>query len=360
MASHAPFGNDPSKIERYRAFWNRDEMKRPLVGFSFKTWLPMDEYAASAAWQSAQYLTPEMVQPEAFLDDQERILREGEIIDDDVFRGACAAQAVPWMQGMLGQALRILPSSILGVDRALSWDELEDIHLDRENRWFAKYIEFTETLVRRSDGRFPVSHGMLHGPSDMAAGLRGHNQCILDLVDEPEKASRFLWRCNGIFREITEEVWRHIPLFHGGYYDAQYQLWAPGSIIRMQEDATALYSPALYRKFIQPLDREIASHFSSSFIHLHSTSMFILDAFLEVEGIRCFEINNDVSGPPIEEMVPYFQMVQRAKRPLLIRGSFTPDEARLLMNSLEPRGLYLYVMASSMEEIDRLRPLLGM
>jgi len=360
MTQQAPFGNDPSKLRRYRAFWNRDSVERPLVGFSFKTWLPMLEYAASAAWQSADYLTPDMVEPEAFMDDQERLLREGETIDDDIFRGASPSQAVPWLQGMLDFRLRILPGSILGEDRRLSWGEVEHIRLDHETPWFKKYIEFAQALVRRSDGRFPVSHGTLHGPSDLAAALRGHDRCILDLMDEPEKSSRLLWRCSDIFREITEEVWKHIPLFHGGYYDAQYQLWAPGPIARLQEDATGLYSPKLYREFLQPIDRELAGHFPCSFMHLHSTSMFLLDAFLEIEEIRCFEINYDVSGPPLEEMIPYYQMVQRAERPLLIRGSFTPDEARLLMDALEPRGLYLYVMVASPAEIEALRPVFGM
>jgi hypothetical protein len=45
---------------------------------------------------------------------------------------------------------------------------------------------------------------------------------------------------------------------------------------------------------------------------------------------------------------------------LLIRGSFTPDELRLLMDSLSPRGLYLYIMVESMEEIEQLRPIVGM
>ena len=301
-----------------------------------------------------------MVEPEAFMDDQERLLQEGEIIEDDIFRGASPSQAVPWLQGIFGFRLKILPASILGSDRDIPWDELENIHLDHENAWFKKYVEFVDTLVRRSGGRFPVSHGTLHGPSDLAAGLRGHDRCILDLIDEPAKSSQFLWRCADVFREITEEVWKRIPLFYGGYYDAQYQLWSPGPIIRMQEDATALYSPGLYREFLQPIDRELASQFACSFMHLHSTSMFILDAFLEIAEIRCFQVNNDVSGPPLEEMIPYFRMIQGAERPLLIRGSFTPDEARLLMDALEPRGLYMYVMVDNMEEIEALRPVLGM
>ena len=63
----APFGNDLVKIERYRAFWERAPVSRPLVGFSFKSWFPLQEYAASAAWQDLDYLTPDMVEPEVVL-----------------------------------------------------------------------------------------------------------------------------------------------------------------------------------------------------------------------------------------------------------------------------------------------------
>jgi hypothetical protein len=33
-----------------------------------------------------------------------------------------------------------------------------------------------------------------------------------------------------------------------------------------------------------------------------------------------FQINNDAIGPPVADMVPYFQKVQKAGRSLLIRG----------------------------------------
>jgi len=360
MTIRVAFGNDPTKVARYQAFWKRAETDRPLVGFSFKSWFPLDEYAASAAWQSVDYLTPEMVEPRAFMDDQERLLREGEVLDDDILRGASPSQAVPWLDGMLGSRLRILPGSILGEDLHLGWDALGDVRLNRANPWFRKYIEFIDVLVQRSDGRFPVSHGTLIGPSDMAALLRGHGQAVMDLIDEPKKATALLWRMAEIFYEVTQAAWERIPRFYGGYYDAQYQLWSPGPTVRMQEDVTALYSPALYCEFVQPLDRWVARQFACNFIHLHSTSMFILDAFLEVEEIRCYEVNHDVSGPPLATMVPHFRAIQEADRPLLIRGSFTPDEARLLMDSLDARGLYLYIMVTDMAEVNSLRPVLGL
>jgi hypothetical protein len=43
-----------------------------------------------------------------------------------------------------------------------------------------------------------------------------------------------------------------------------------------------------------------------------------------------------------------------------IRGSLAPDDARLLMDSLDPRGLFLLVVVKDRREADRLRPLLGL
>ncbi len=362
MSATFPFGNDPAKIEGYRRFWQRAPVARPLVGFSVKSWFPLQEFAASAAWQTADELTPDMVDPEAFLDDQERLLREGETMSDDILRGASPSQAVPWLMGMVGARLRILPGSILGESRRLPRAAVEQVTLERDNPWFRKYMAFIDALVRRAEGRFPVSHGTLVGPSDLFAGLRGASQSILDLVEEPERTARALHRMADIFREITVAAWERIPLYHGGYYDAQYQLWAPGPIARLQEDASGLYSPSLYRRFLQPVDRALAAHFPCAFIHLHSTSMFLLDAFLEIEEIRCFQVNYEVrsGGPPVAGMIPYWCKIQAADRPLLLRGSFTPDEMRLLVDALDPRGLYLYVMVEDMAEVEALRPLVGM
>lgn len=361
MSIH-PFGNNPAKVERYKGFWNRDIGTRPLVGFSIKSWFPLEEFAASRAWKSQTVLTPEMVDPEAFMEDQERLLQEGEAMDDDMIRGASPSQAVPWLDGMLGSMLRILPGNVMSAEQTLSWEELARLRLDPENPWYKKYMEFGETLVRRSQGRFPVSHGTLIGPTDLLGSFRGHTRSLTDLMDEPEKSREALWRFAFIFQEITEEFWKRVPLFYDGHFDAQYQLWTQGPIIRMQEDAIAVYSPRLYRSLVQPIDRYLAQKFSGSFMHLHATSLFLLDLILEIEELRCLQVNYEVNsgGPNIHGMLPYFQRIQAANRALIIRGSFTPEELSVLVDQLDPRGLFLYLMVADMHEVEMLRPLVGM
>jgi hypothetical protein len=355
------FGNDSSKIERYLTFWDRSETTRPLVGFTRVGWFPLQEFRASQAWVHYRYLEPHMIDIQAVLDDHVEMVREGETIDDDLIRGASPMQvAVPFLPGILGSRLRILPENVMGEERHLTWDAALQINLDEENPWFQKYLELADALARWSGGRFPVSHSAEIGPSDMHALLRGHTQSILDLIDEPEKSAQLLWKLGEVLRSLTEKLWSRLPLFQGGYFDAQYSLWAPGPIIRMQEDATAVYSPVLYRALVQPIDRMLARNFECNFLHLHSTSIFLLDAFLEVKDITCFQVNNDALGPPVSKMVPHFKMIQDAGRSLLIRGSFSAAELGMLLGELDPRGLMLLIMVESEEQIGLARHIIGM
>lgn len=362
MASEYPFGNDPAKIERYKAFWNRDQVDRPLVGFSFVGWYPLQYFSACKSWKVNDHITPEMLNPGEWLDDYEALLAEGLEAPDDMIRGACPIQvAFPcFIPAILGCPIRVLPDNVMGEEQRLSWEEALQKRLDIQNPWFVKYREFAAALVERSAGRYPVSHGAELGPTDLHPLLRGHTESILDLMDDPRESAQLLMNLGHVMVEFFQESWKALPLYEGGYFDAQYQLWAPGPIIRMQEDATAVFSPDLYRRLVQPVDRMIAKQFACNFIHLHSTSMFMLDAFLEVEELRCFEINIESFNIPVSGMIQYYKMVQDADRPLLIRGSLTADEARLVMDSLDPRGLYLHLMPKDKEEIDVLRPILGM
>ncbi len=356
-----PFGNDPAKVEGYKAFWNRDSVKRPLVVFSMVGWFPLDEFAACRAWAGSDLIEPDMIDPDDFLADHERICREGDVVEDDGFRGAYPGQvAIPWLPPVLDCPLRLLPSNVMGDERNLTWEEALAVKFDPEHPWYRKYLDFSAALVRLADGRFPVGHGAEIGPTDLHAVLRGHTQSLMDLMVDPDKSGELLWLLGEIFRDFAQDYWSRTPLFLGGYFDAQYQIWSPGSIVRMQEDATAVYSPDLYRKLVQPVDRMIARSFDNAFIHLHPTSLFILDLFLEIEELRCFEINREDIGPPLAEMMDSLKKVQQADRSLLVRGKFTPDDLNLIADELSPDGLYLQILVDDLKTADELRPLVGM
>ena len=354
------FGNDPAKIERYRKFWNREPVERPMVGFSSLGWFPLDEFKASAAWPKDAELTPDMIEPEAFLDDWEAKVREGEIMDDDMIRGVYPSQAVFWCCGTLGCRMRVLPGNVVAEDQSLSWDEALAKKIDPENPWYRKYMDFVDVLVERAAGRYPVSHGALCGPLDFAVALRGHEQTVIDMLEEPEHSSLLLKNMGDVFVQFTRDAWDRIPRFHGGCFDGQYRLWAPGTTARMQEDAIAVMSPNLYGEFVEPVDRFVGASFDYPFMHLHATSMIVRDQLIALDEVKAFEVNHDVGGPPIEELIPHLRAMQAGNKPILVRGEFTEDELRKLVDGLDPAGLFVSVIVKDRRDSDRYRPIIGM
>lgn len=351
----AYFGNDPAKRDSYLRFWRREPAARPLIGFSLKTWFPLDEFSASAAWPENMLLSPADVDPAAFLDDQDAQVAAEADFDDDVFRGGAPARSIFWCCGGLDCGMRVLPGNIVAVPQALPWEESLGRRVNPEHPWTAKYLAYVDALVERSAGRYPVGIGSLAGPLDYAVAIRGHEQTVVDMLEEPEIAARFLGEMAEYFLDLAKAAEARIPCFHGGTFDAQYQLWAPGSIVRMQEDAIAVLSPDLYREFVMPIDRRIASAYDYPFMHLHSSSMMVLDHLLELAEIKCFQATYDVGGPSLEEMLPHYRRIQRAGFPLLVCGALTVAESVELAERLDPAGLYLNIMLEDAGRIGEYR-----
>jgi hypothetical protein len=88
--------------------------------------------------------------------------------------------------------------------------------------------------------------------------------------------------------------------------------------------------------------------------------MHLLEAFLEVEEIACFQINLEPFNVPVLEMIPFFRRVQSAGRPLLVRGTLSAQELRRYLDALNPSGLYLHLMVESEAEVEGLMRAAGM
>lgn len=91
-------------------------------------------------WKGYEYLEPDVIIPEDFMDDEEKLLSEGEIIEDDIIRGSSPSQAIDWLCAMLGNRIKVLPGSTLGEEQTKSWQELKGIKIDKDNLWYKKYL----------------------------------------------------------------------------------------------------------------------------------------------------------------------------------------------------------------------------
>jgi hypothetical protein len=218
--------------------------------------------------------------------------------------------------------------------------ELDRIDFSDENPWRRKYLEFVRTLKAHLGDRMPVGQPILRGPSDMIAAMRGSSEMVFDLYDRPDEFRRLAERCTEFAIRLVSAQHAVSGPFAGGYLIEQLGLWAPDRLVRLQEDSSALFSPDLYATLLQPWDRRMAEAFPYAAIHLHSSSLFLLDRILDVKALGCIQINKDVGNTAVAEMLPFLQMVQARNRSLLLRGRLDLDDLALLRGSLSRTVLF--------------------
>jgi hypothetical protein len=344
-----------AKIKKYLAFWNNDPVERPMVGFSLGGWFSFQSYSSIQRYRGAERLTPDMLSPERHFDGYDRIVAPFAEIEDDVIHSVAPIPAFPWLEAMLGIPAQVGNESIWVKEGGFDYRDTGKLNLSKDNPWRKKYLEFVSALQDRYGDRYPVGQPILRGTSDMVAALRGSQQMIFDLYDHPQEFLRLARAGTDFFIDLVKDQLAVTKPFYGGYEVEQFTLWAPQGIVRMQEDASALFSPDLYVKYLQEEDRRIASAFPYDVIHLHSSSLHLLDRFADLEPQKCIEINKDQGGWGVPRMLPLFKVVQSRGKKLIVRGKLDLADLDLLRKELSPRGLYLQIVIDQPEEAPRFR-----
>jgi len=232
---------------------------------------------------------------------------------------------------------------------------LDRIDFSPRNPWRLKYLEFVAALKDRYGERCPVGQPILRGVSDLIAALRGASRMVLDLYDHPGDFDRLAYQCGTLIIDLVREQQSISGSLAGGHIVEQLSLWAPGPILRMQEDASALFSPDLYSRRLQEEDERQAKAFPFSVIHLHTSSLFLLDRILRIEPLACIQINKDAGDVKVSEMLPFLKMVQSRDKTLLVRGKLDREDLMILRQGMSPKGLYLQIVVETPDEIRSLR-----
>jgi len=345
------------KIKGYQAFWSNQAVERPLIGFSLGGWFPLQSYRAMERFKGLKGLRADQLIPEAFLKDYERLRVQWNEVEDDLIRAVAPIPPFPWLEAILGSSVQVGNESIWAEEGGFDYADMNKLDVSKDNPWRKKYLEFVAALKNHFGVRVPVGQPILRGVSDMITALRGASQMILDLYDRPEDFQRLAKVCTDLLIELVRDQQAITGPCLGGYEIEQLSLWAPDRVIRIQEDASALFSPGLYVKYIQEMERRQASVFPYSTIHLHSSSLFLLHLILEIDSIGCIQINKDMGRSEVLQMVPYFKMVQKKGRRLLIRGKLDHEDIGLLRRELSPNGLYLQIVIEHPEEAGQFQEL---
>ncbi|MEJ2616394.1 MAG: uroporphyrinogen decarboxylase family protein [Ignavibacteriaceae bacterium] len=348
--------------ERHLAFWALEDVKHPLIGFTIgagpDAWSYWHYNKATQSLLNRGEISPDNINPNDFVEDQLCYLKLSKEIDDDVCRSAMPLASIPWMEAILGCPIVSTESSFRSETITDNEDPLELTPIETDNLWLKKYFEFISVYEQAFSDKYPVSQSVLRGPSDIACALIGAEKAAIFLLEDPERMHRILNYAAEQLTLFLQMQIKKLPQFQDGYVIGQYEIWTPEPPIRIQEDFSLLFSPDLYKEFLKSLDTSLATISNYTLIHLHSSSLHLIDQFLEISQLRSFQITKDSNVLTLNTMLPALNKIQEAGKPLILKGQFKKEDYDLILNQLSFRGLCIQPVVKNLSEANELLPLL--
>jgi hypothetical protein len=260
--------------------------------------------------------------------------------DGDQFATVAPYARVPWVEAILGCPIRatIQGGSMRTRSFVADWDEWRSRKGQLHQGWFDALKQLTAMLAERSAGCCAIAQTLMRGPSDLAEAILGSELMCLSMYDHPKELIGFLEPVTEAFLTILNAQLERIPRVDGGCVNP-FGIWAPGTVVRTQCDASAFLSPAQYKEWFLPYDVRISEAVGYATIHLHSGSLHTVPALLEVERPRAIQITLDPepSAPPTLSLIPTFRRILEVK-PAIIDGPLTAEEAHILEQELPTDG----------------------
>lgn len=179
-----------------------------------------------------------------------------------------------------------------------SWDGVPKLTFDPENKWFKKHIQLAKDCQALAGDDFYVDMPDLMENIDVLASLRGAQDILFDLLDEPEMIGERIQEVTDIYYEYYDRFYDVIKDEEGGNAYTVFQIWGPGRTVKLQCDFSAMMSPEDFRKYIQPSLRSQSENVDHVLYHLDGPAAIKhMDALMEIDGIDALQWTSGDAGP---------------------------------------------------------------
>ena len=179
-----------------------------------------------------------------------------------------------------------------------SWDGVPKLTFDPENKWFKKHLQLANDCQALAGDDFYVDMPDLMENIDVLASLRGAQDILFDLLDEPEMIGERIQEVTDIYYEYYDRFYDVIKDEEGGNAYTVFQIWGPGRTVKLQCDFSAMMSPEDFRKYIQPSLRSQSENVDHVLYHLDGPAAIKhMDALMEIEGIDALQWTSGDAGP---------------------------------------------------------------
>lgn len=221
--------------------------------------------------------------------------------------------------------------------------------LDMQSPYFKNLEAQTKLALECAPGRYLVGYTDIHPGMDWLAALRGTQELLFDLYDEPEAALALLG-------EVTQGFFTFY-----NHFDAMLKAAGQPSVTWMEiptvgrlhipsSDFSTMLSAEHFDTFVYPpLEMECAQ-MTHNIFHVDGKGVARhLDRILQLPNLQAIQwVQGMADDMPILQWVPLIQRIQAAGKSVVV--DLQLDELEPFMHRVRPEGIYICVGTENEEQ----------
>jgi len=246
-------------------------------------------------------------------------------------------------------------------EQELEPEKLPPLRFDAQHPWWKVSESVIRACVERSRGKYLVGCPDLIENMDVLSSLRGAQTLCLDLVERPEWVAQKIAEINDVWFAAYQRIYDLIKLPDGSSAFGAFYIWGPGKVAKLQCDASAMFSPRMYQRFVVPALTQQCAWLDHSLYHLDGTqALGHLEALLAIEPLDAIEwtpqAGIETGGHPRWHEL-YRRILAAGKSVQVV--NVEPHEVLPLLDAIGRQGVYMLIQFKDEREADKILELVG-
>ena len=217
------------------------------------------------------------------------------------------------------------------------------LRFDPESKWWVITEATLRACVDLARGKYLVGCPDLVENVDIVGALREPQLLLMDMLERPEWVIEKVQEVNQVFFEVYDRIYDIIKLEDGSSVFGAFRLWGPGKVAKVQCDTSAMFSPAMFAKFVVPALAEQCAWLDYAMFHLDGHQCIKhLDLLLAIDALDAIEWTPDpqvaTGGDPA--WYPMYRKILEAGKSVQAIG-VKPEEVEPLLDAVGGKGLYI-------------------
>jgi hypothetical protein len=242
------------------------------------------------------------------------------------------------------------------IDQCESPDDLPSFHFDETNRWWRLTKATLEACARMGRNKYVVGCPDLVENVDILCALRDPQTLLMDMIERPEWVEQRVAEINNVWLDVYQRIYDIITLPDGSSAFGAFRLWGPGKTAKVQCDASAMFSPEMFQRFVVPSLTKQCRWLDNSMYHLDGTQAVChLDSLLSIEELDAIEWTPQagIEGGGHPRWFDMYKRILDAGKSVQIVGA-QRDEVLPLLDAIGGKGVYVITNFSSDKEAEAL------